>query len=1040
MNSHPILFCFASVLMLANSAPAADADSGKNSVKGAKETAAGWEKCQSNPVMGGKYGTCFDISVLKQDAGYRMWLSWRSKQSIALVSSDDGIHWSEPPKVAFGPRKESGWEDEVNRPIVLKRDDGYHMWYTGQAAGHSAIGYATSADGLAWKRASDKPVLTADAPWEKVAVMCPHVIWDADGKQYRMWYSGGDQYEPNSIGYATSPDGLRWTKHAQNPIFTGENGAPWERARVTGCQVEKRGDWYLMFYIGFRDIDHAQIGIARSKDGVTGWQRHPQNPIIRASADGWDHDACYKPYAIFDGRQWLVWYNGRKGSLEQIGLAFHEGEDLGFSDDRVFADFEGDDYGPWKVDGAAFGTAPAHGKIADQWDVTGYRGHGLANSFHGGDGAVGKLTSPEFSIQYGFISFLIGGGGWESKTCINLVVDGKVVRTATGPNKEPGGSEKLEPSGWDVSELIGKTAFIEIVDTATGGWGHITVDEITFTNTKPPLATKLLSFASREIGATHQWLNFPVKQGATKRTVLVSRKGDGKIERRFEVELADGEPDWWGSLNIGAWRGETLCVTVDKLRSDSRALEQITASDTLRGHENLYREALRPQFHFSAQRGWLNDPNGLAFYNGEYHMFFQHSPFSWTHAPNFWGHAVSRDLVHWRELDDALAPDEFGGIWSGSAVVDWKNTSGFGQDGKPPLVLIYTAGGETQRIAFSTDGRTFTKVAGDPVVKTITGGNRDPKVIWHEPTQKWVMVLYVEKDRRHTIHFLTSPDLREWTLASVVQGDAVNGNFPFECPDLFELPLDGDRKNKKWILAAANTEYIVGGFDGQKFTAETEKLPGQRGGKPKSREWSDWAYYAPQTFSDEPKGRRVQIGWWQTETTRMPFNQSMSLPLELRLVSTPDGPRLTWNPIEELAALRASSHVLKEFTLAPGAADPLAGIMGELLELEIECEPSQDAELKFGVRGVPVIYDAKKQEIVVGDRHAPAPLKDGRQRIKIFVDRTGLEVLASDGRTFIPLPTNLDPQKRSLSLAASRGNATFQRLNVYELQSIWGAK
>jgi predicted GH43/DUF377 family glycosyl hydrolase len=290
----------------------------------------GWKKFAGNPVMGGKYGTCFDISVLREDEKYRMWLSWRPKQSVALVESSDGIHWSEPPQIVLGPRQETGWEDDINRPVVVRRDDGYHLWYTGQAKGHSWIGYATSADGVTWKRQSDKPVLSADQRWEKVAVMCPHVLWDAESNQFRMWYSGGDQHEPNAIGYATSPDGLTWTKSQANPIFLPDPNCAWEKHKVTACQVEKRGGWHLMFYIGFRDEQHAQIGIARSRDGITGWQRHAANPIVRPDENQWDHDACYKPYAIFDGTKWLLWYNGRHGGLEQIGVAFHEGEDLGF--------------------------------------------------------------------------------------------------------------------------------------------------------------------------------------------------------------------------------------------------------------------------------------------------------------------------------------------------------------------------------------------------------------------------------------------------------------------------------------------------------------------------------------------------------------------------------------------------------------------------------------------------------------------------------------------------------------------------------------
>jgi predicted GH43/DUF377 family glycosyl hydrolase len=144
------------------------------------------------------------------------------------------------------------------------------------------------------------------------------------------WYSGGDQYEPDAIGYATSPDGLQWNKNPANPIFKPESKLPWEQHKVTAVQVLKRGDCHYMFYIGFRDVDHAQIGVARSRDGIGDWQRHPANPIVRPGNKEWDHDACYKPYAIFDGTKWLLWYNGRHGNVEQIGVVFHQGEDLGF--------------------------------------------------------------------------------------------------------------------------------------------------------------------------------------------------------------------------------------------------------------------------------------------------------------------------------------------------------------------------------------------------------------------------------------------------------------------------------------------------------------------------------------------------------------------------------------------------------------------------------------------------------------------------------------------------------------------------------------
>jgi len=293
------------------------------------ETAGGWEKCPGNPVLGGDLGTCFDIAVLKEGDTFRMWFSWRPKASIALTESKDGVHWSAP-VIVLPPNPAAEWEKEVNRPTVLKRSGVYHMWYTGQTGEKSRIGYATSADGRTWKRMSAQPVLAPVQPWEKGALMCPHVLWDEAQGLFRMWYSGGGQYEPDAIGYATSPDGLTWNRYAQNPIFSPDRTLDWEKDRVTACQVERFGDWHIMFYIGFRDIDHAQIGIAHSRDGVSHWERLPANPIIRPDANQWDADACYKPYAVFDNGRWMLWYNGRAGRLEQIGMAVHPGEDLGF--------------------------------------------------------------------------------------------------------------------------------------------------------------------------------------------------------------------------------------------------------------------------------------------------------------------------------------------------------------------------------------------------------------------------------------------------------------------------------------------------------------------------------------------------------------------------------------------------------------------------------------------------------------------------------------------------------------------------------------
>ena len=698
--------------------------------------------------------------------------------------------------------------------------------------------------------------------------------------------------------------------------------------------------------------------------------------------------------------------------------------------DLLIADFEGDPYTPWQVTGDAFGSAPAKGALPGQMHVEGFHGKGFVNSFNKGDHSTGSLTSLEFRIERKYLSFLIGGGMSAEKLALQLLVDGKAVRSATGPNDRPGGTEALAQGSWDVSELSGKSAMLRIIDEATGGWGHINVDHIMQTDVKPKGPPPLVSNAERSLTASARYLHLPIKNGAPKRVVTLLV--DGKVVVRNDIELADGTPDWWAPMEVSEWKGKSLTLRVDKLPEDSTALSYISQSDTVKDAEHMYRESLRGQFHFSPRRGWNNDPNGMVFHNGEYHLFFQHNPYGWGWGNMHWGHAVSKDLVHWEELGDKLLPDDMGPMFSGSAVVDWKNSSGFGKDGNPPLVLFYTAAGNptTQCIAYSNDGRTFTKYSGNPIVKQITGGNRDPKVIWHEPSQQWVMTLYVEWRGKHTIHFFTSPNLRDWKLASITNGDAPGGRFLFECPDFFALAVDGDAARKKWVLLGADSAYALGTFDGNKFLPDVTRLPGHRGK----------GFYAAQSFSDVPDGRRIFIGWWQTETKGMPFNQSMTVPLELKLTQTDGGPRMTFSPVKELEVLRTKTHRPDVKSLKPGDKNPLDAISAELVEVRVEFEPGDAKEVVFNIRDIMVAYDVQKQELSVAGHRAPAPLRDGKQRLIIYCDRTGAEVFASDGLCYVPMPFNTKPDNTRLFFEARGGTAKVNVLEVHELRSAWNVK
>lgn len=774
--------------------------------------------------------------------------------------------------------------------------------------------------------------------------------------------------------------------------------------------------------------------------------------------------------------------------------------------DVLFADFESETYGDWVATGTAFGPGPAAGTLPGQMKVGGFRGKRLVNSFHGHDGSTGTLTSPEFTVDRKYVSFLIGGGGFAGKTCVDLLVDGKIVRTATGPNTEPGGSEDLEPGGWDVGELAGKKARLRVVDDATGGWGHVNLDHVVFTDAKPAMAGAVVRGTSVVVPTGGRYLYLPVKNGGKVRTVTLSsgdadpaggQAGESVLFRSFTIEAADGEPDWWAALDLatlggttavtppprdgaGGRRGRSVVASVDRLPDDSRFLKSLATGDAPRrrgeganangGADDLYREALRPQFHFSAARGWLNDPNGLAFFNGEYHLFFQHNPYGTKWGNMHWGHAVSRDLVRWQEVGEALYPDALGTMYSGSAVVDRANTSGFGTAATPPLVLAYTVdGADVQSVASSTDGRAFAKFAGNPVVPTVAGGNRDPKVFWHAPTKRWVMALYVgyppaagdgakadakaagkKPQRRDVVKFYTSADLKAWEPT----GCEVDGFF--ECPDLFPLALDGqplrgdepaggyDPAKVKWVLTAADSRYALGSFDGKTFTPESPKLPGHRGK----------GFYAAQTYNDLPAadGRRIQIGWLQAPSPGMSFNQAMSVPLELSLRTTPDGPRLAWAPARELASLRSASRTLGPATLKAGDAG-LADAGGELLDVRLEIEPqvggagdaagakdAAAAEVALDVRGVAIRYHAGKQELSVNGHAAPAPLVASRLRLTVLVDRTTVEVFAADGLTYVPMPVIPKAEDKAVRLTVPAGSAKVTSLEVHELRSAWETK
>ncbi len=683
--------------------------------------------------------------------------------------------------------------------------------------------------------------------------------------------------------------------------------------------------------------------------------------------------------------------------------------------DILIADFEGTSYGSWTATGDAFGPGPARGTLPGQMAVSGYLGQGLVNSFYRGDDTTGTLTSPPFGVERPNLNFLIGGGGYPGETCINLMIDGKTVRSATGPNREPGGSERLRWRTFAIREFLGKQAVLQIIDRRTGGWGHINVDQIVQCD-QPRQASP----AHRELPITHRYLHLPVRTGASKQRMKLSL--EERTIREFEIELAEAKPDFWVFTDLAPYRGKTLRIDLDELDPDSRALGSITQAEEIPDAGLDYQEAHRPQFHFTSRRGWFNDPNGLVWHAGAYHLFYQHNPYGWNWGNMHWGHAVNSDLVHWKERPTALYPRQFDDwCFSGSAVVDTHNTSSFQQGADPPIIAAFPSTGRGECIAYSNNrGETWKEYAGNPVVKH---PGRDPRLVWYEPGQHWVMAVYDENGGNQGIAFHTSPNLKNWTYQSKI------GGF-FECPDLFELPVDENPARTRWVLHAADGMYVLGDFDGRAFHTTS--------GKEKLQVWYG-SFYAAQSFSNTPDHRRIQIGWANGAAfPGMPFNQQMTVPVQLTLRSAGDGLRLFAQPLSELTSLRGPKHEWTEITPDTGD-DPLRILKGDMFEITLDFSPDGSESLGLDLRGTSLLYDVLRQELVCRDVRAPLSPREGRVRLHVFLDRGSIEVFGNEGRVALSIAAVPADINRSIGIFHRGAPAKMHSLVVHELRSAWGS-
>lgn len=531
---------------------------------------------------------------------------------------------------------------------------------------------------------------------------------------------------------------------------------------------------------------------------------------------------------------------------------------------------------------------------------------------------------------------------------------------------------------------------------------------------------------------------------------------DGKnVGMPMYIRVAQTKVDYWIPIDISEYKNREVALSFPYVNKEAIGLSQIKQSDSFNFD---YNETYRPSYHFSANHGWINDPNGMVYHNGEYHLFYQYNPYGSRWANMHWGHAVSKDMVSWKHLPFALAPDTHGAIFSGSAVIDKENTAGFGKDA---LVAIYTSAGriQTQSIAYSLDnGRTFTTYEKNPVLSDLNYPDfRDPKVFWYNRTNQWIMALATGQ----TITFYGSKNLKEWDrLSEFGEGIGAHGGV-WECPDLFPLTYNGQTK---WVLfvsinpggpnGGSAIQYFIGNFDGKTFTPDPLPYP----------IWLDYGRdnYAGVTWSNIPDsdGRKLFIGWmnnWDYANNIPPvnFKGAMTLPRELKLAHNGNHHLILANPpVEEVSALRGDAKKIDPFTVNKShTIGKLTEGDAGTFEIEMVIETGNTSAFSFVLgnkKGEKTLFSFDLEKAIFGVDRSQSGIVDFSERfaskvseaplskrksyhIRLFVDKASTECFINNGelvQTNTVFPT--EPYN-SLSFE-SEGEITISSINIYPIQ------
>jgi len=698
------------------------------------------------------------------------------------------------------------------------------------------------------------------------------------------------------------------------------------------------------------------------------------------------------------------------------------------AEEIILTDFESGSYQDWKVEGTAFGKKPADEQFAAKSGVNGFSGKGVALSCPNRDAKpTGILTSPEFTIERDYINLRIGGGPNKKGTGVKVMVEGEEVAAVSGER-----SSFLDETSIPVKEFRGKKAAVVVYDQDPGWWGFVAVDDIRQSDQRVGFDR-----VEKKIPVTGKLLLFPVAKPGADRNLEVTDEKGARVHTLLAT-LAQKKEDimWWGYLEVDDYIGKTLTISLNQ-KVGSSLLDMIECADEPRMLQPKYSEALRPQFHFSQLTGWNNDPNGMFWADGYYHLFWQCNPLGTAWGNMYWGHARSPDLIHWTEmkravrsgpgkgkLENPLHPSmAFGACFSGGGNVDVHNTAGWKTGDKDVQFLLVSDMSRGQSIAYSTDGgENFKFYDKNPVF--ILDGN-DAKPIWYAPGKHWVAAVFdKKKEIGNNIAIWTSPNLKDWKHESNVPGF-------YECPEIFELPVDGNPNNKKWVLAGATMDYLVGSFDGKKFIPDPQE---------KQTLLTKVNVYAGQCFSNAPDGRVIFMAWAKVSMGNSPFNNGFTIPMEFTLRTVASGRvNLFTNPVKEIETLREAPEVeAKNIELTSTNDSFSKALTGQLYDVCITLQKmGNPKEAVISIGGTSVTYNFES-ETCAGK---PAPMTGGKVNLRILLDRPTAEVFCADGFSY-ELLKRPDGGKNVEKIAIRAigppdSKVIVDSLTVYPMKSIW---